>query len=112
MLQVVKEEYFREKQAKLGTAQPVQFESEQIELDIPLEGVKLEEGWVITPLTAPVVSACPCSSVMYSGFRLSSKMNHQPWTAHVHVKFNFQWCSVGYPKLQDSPIPAFHVTGM
>ena len=74
MIQVVEKEYFRKKQAKLGPAQPVQFESEQIELDIPLEGVKLEEGWVITPLTAPVVSACPCSSVMYSGFRRSFKI--------------------------------------
>ena len=65
----MKEDYFREKRALPGPEQLVEFESKQIELDIPQKGVK-SEGWVITPLTALVVSAdtfetcrCKCNSV-------------------------------------------------
>ena len=52
----MKEDYFKEKQAFPGPEQPVNFQSKQIELDIPWKGVK-SEGWVIMPLTALVVSA-------------------------------------------------------
>ena len=57
MVQVVKEEYFLEKHALPGPEQPVNFESNQIKLDVPQEGIRLSSGWVITPLTAPFVSA-------------------------------------------------------
>ena len=56
VLQVVKKEYRQEQHALPGPDQPVDFESDQIEVDIPLDGVTLDGGWVITPLTAPVVS--------------------------------------------------------
>ena len=36
----------------------VEFESHEIELDIPREGITLDEGWKITPLIAPVVRTC------------------------------------------------------
>ena len=44
-------------QAISGPDQPVDFVSDQIELDIPVEGISLQGGWRITPLTTPVVSA-------------------------------------------------------
>ena len=59
----MKQEYHRDKLALPGPDQPVDFESEQIKLDIPLDGITLEEGWKITPLTAPVVSAYLVSMV-------------------------------------------------
>ena len=55
-LQVVKEEYER-KGAILGLHQPVEFESDTISLDIPMEGISIK-GWKITPLIRPVVSSC------------------------------------------------------
>ena len=57
--QVVKEEYLQNKRALPGPVLPVDFESEQIELDIPEEGLTLDEGWTITPLIPPLVS-CRC----------------------------------------------------
>ena len=49
----MKQEY---SEAVPGPDQPVDFESDQIELDIPDDGVSLQGGWTITPLTTPVVS--------------------------------------------------------
>ena len=43
-----------------GPDQLVDFESDQIEMDIPFEGVPVQGGWTITPLAAPVVSVCVC----------------------------------------------------
>ena len=41
---------------KSGSAdQLVEFESEEIKLDVPFEGITLEEGWKITPLNEPEV---------------------------------------------------------
>ena len=45
------------KQGSLGLEQHVDFESNEIKLDIPMEGTKLKEGWKITPLAVPVVSS-------------------------------------------------------
>ena len=52
----MKREY-QERQALAGPDQLVDFESDQIKLDIPLDGITLKGGWIITPLTAPVVSS-------------------------------------------------------
>ena len=50
----MKEDY-KEKKAVAGPDLPVEFESNEIELSIPMEGVTLEEGWKITPQIPPVV---------------------------------------------------------
>ena len=52
----MKEEYAREGAIR-DVHQPVEFESEAISLNIPLEGVSIK-GWKITPLMRPVVSSC------------------------------------------------------
>ena len=46
----------RDKHFILGSQQLIEFESEEIKLDIPMEGTILKEGWKITPLTEPEVS--------------------------------------------------------
>ena len=51
----MKEDY-KAKKAFAGPEQPVEFESKEIELDIPMSGITLEGGWKITPQMAPVVS--------------------------------------------------------
>ena len=38
-----------------GADQLVEFESNEISLDIPRKGIILDEGWKITPQIAPVV---------------------------------------------------------
>ena len=45
---------YSEKGALAGPHQPVEFESDMISLDIPMEGITIE-GWKITPLIRPVV---------------------------------------------------------
>ena len=52
--QGVKKEY-EGKRAVLGHHQPLEFESDEITLDIPMEGITIK-GWEITPLVPPVVS--------------------------------------------------------
>ena len=52
-MQVVNEEY-QKKQAQAGHSQPIEFESEQIELDIPMTGVT-SGGLTIEPLYSPVI---------------------------------------------------------
>ena len=47
---------YTEVAARLGPEQEVIFEGEQITLDIPQEGIVLENRWIITPLTYPGVS--------------------------------------------------------
>ena len=51
--QAAEEKY---KQGSLGLEQYIDFESNEIKLDIPMEGTKLNEGWKITPMAVPVVS--------------------------------------------------------
>ena len=45
-----------------GPEQTIEFESNQIKLDIPTEGIELQNGWKVTPILNPVVSIyfiCP-----------------------------------------------------
>ena len=51
---MVKGEY-EKKGAISGPYQPVDFESDTIALDIPLEGITIND-WNLTPLTRPIVS--------------------------------------------------------
>ena len=62
---VVKEEY-AQKQALLGHTQPVEFASDKITLNIPMEGT-FSAGWTISPLFPPVVSTMYCKA---GNFRL------------------------------------------
>ena len=39
-----------------GPEQTIEFESNQIKLDIPKEGIELKDGWKVTPILNPVVS--------------------------------------------------------
>ena len=52
----MKEEYAREGAIR-DVHQPVEFESDVISLDIPMEGILIENRR-ITPLMRPVVSSC------------------------------------------------------
>ena len=47
---------YTEAAAVPGSDQEVIFEGEEITLDIPKEGISLENGWTITPYTHPGVS--------------------------------------------------------
>jgi len=51
-LQAVNAEYAKAN-ARMGPYQEVMFKEEMITLDIPEEGIALESGWTITPLTFP-----------------------------------------------------------
>ena len=51
------DEKYRGENFKSGSEQLIEFESEEIKLDIPLEGTTLKEGWKISPLTDPEVRA-------------------------------------------------------
>ena len=53
-LQVVQQHYTA-MGVTIGLDLPVEFESDSISLKLPPEGVMLENGWRITPLTPPVV---------------------------------------------------------
>ena len=55
LLQAVDAKY-AEVGATVGPRQYVIFEMEAITLDIPVEGIVLEDGWTITPYTLPGVS--------------------------------------------------------
>ena len=48
---------YEKKGALPGPHQPVEFDSDMITLDIPIEGTTIN-GWTITPLMPPVVSSC------------------------------------------------------
>ena len=49
--------------AQVGPSQVVMFEGNEITLDIEVEGVVLENGWAITPITYPGV--CLCTITLY-----------------------------------------------
>ena len=53
-MQVVREHYGHD--ARQDATMQVRFECSEIALDIRPEGLVTEEGWRITPLTAPTVS--------------------------------------------------------
>ena len=50
------EDIYSKKGAIPGPYQPVEFDSDMIMLDIPIEGTTIK-GWTITPLVRPVVSS-------------------------------------------------------
>ena len=54
--QVVKEKY-KDENAVRGVFQLVEFDSDAITLDIPIDGVCIN-GWKITPQMYPMVSFC------------------------------------------------------
>jgi len=47
---------YTEASARMSSHQEVVFEGEKITLDIPKEGLVLENGWTIIPYTHPGVS--------------------------------------------------------
>ena len=53
-LQIVQQQYTASG-ATSGPYLPVEFESDSISLEVPSEGVILENGWRIVPLFSPVV---------------------------------------------------------
>ena len=53
----MQEEYRTTNGATRSLHKPVEFESDAITLDIPVEGVTIK-GWEIVPLVPPVVSSC------------------------------------------------------
>ena len=55
ILQVVQQEYTA-KGATIGLDHVVEFESETISLQLPSEGITLEDGWKIVPIVHPMVS--------------------------------------------------------
>ena len=55
-------EYYEENKAVAGPDLPVEFESNEIKLSIPMEGVSLEGGWKIKPLIPPVVRIMTAAS--------------------------------------------------
>ena len=58
--------HYKEEGALRGPEQPIKFESDVIELDIPLDGTTVSGGWRLRPLTPPVVSAFDCTIVLLS----------------------------------------------
>ena len=52
--QVVKKDY-NDKGAIVGPHLPVEFEASRISLELPSNGVTLEEGWKLLPLFNPEV---------------------------------------------------------
>ena len=63
---MVEEEYSK-KNALPGPDQNVEFESDMISLDIPMEGLSIK-GWKITPLIRPVVSSCVHHIILATNF--------------------------------------------
>ena len=47
---------YAEANARMGPYQEVMFEGDKITLDIPKEGIELENGWTIIPDIYPAVS--------------------------------------------------------
>ena len=45
-----------EKYPKIVVEQPIMFKEKKIQLEIPKDGLNLDDGWTIQPLAAPVVS--------------------------------------------------------
>ena len=57
ILQAVQQEYTA-KGATIGLDHVVEFESETISLQLPSEGITLENGWKIVPNIFPMASYC------------------------------------------------------
>lgn len=58
LLQAIRDKYSC---AKAGPGFEVQFEDDSIRLEIPDDGVSLQNGWEIKPLIPPVVSSNMCT---------------------------------------------------
>ena len=54
-MQAAKEEY-KNTVFSIGEIQRIEFESDELKLDIPKEGITLKEGWNITAVMTTVVS--------------------------------------------------------
>ena len=54
---------YKEKEAQQDSELVVEFESDRIAIDIPLEGIVVG-GWKITPLAAPVVANAKTISIV------------------------------------------------
>ena len=50
------EKYYSERKAQAGPNQPVEFVTDEIRLDLPMEETKVNDMWTILPLIEPVVS--------------------------------------------------------
>ena len=61
-IQAVKEEY-KEIDAELGIERTFRFESDNVEIGIPLEGIT-KQNWKIRPLTNPVVKIINMNSLV------------------------------------------------
>ena len=48
--------HYRREGALPGPDQPVEFEGEEIRLDLPMEETKINDKWTIVPLIDPMVS--------------------------------------------------------
>ena len=68
VVQAIEDNYSR-LDAIAGPCFMVQFENDSISLEIPEDGVCLENGWTITPLIPPVVSLC-CQHYYVCGLTL------------------------------------------
>ena len=49
--------HYRREGALPGPDQPVEFEGEEIRLDLPMEEMKINDKWTIVPLIDPMVSS-------------------------------------------------------
>ena len=56
----MKKSYCPEQGVEFGLDHPVEFEADQISLDIPKEGITDLKGWELIPSYAPVVSIYVC----------------------------------------------------
>ena len=48
--------HYKEEGAHNGPDQPVDFEKDDIRLDLPMKETKINDTWTIVPLTEPIVS--------------------------------------------------------
>ena len=62
----------------MGPYQEVMFEGENITLDIPMEGITLENGWTISPDTYPGVSPLNTS--------VSIQVDYSGWEVQTYIK--------------------------
>ena len=53
--------HYKEEGAQPGPDQPIDFEGNEIRLDLPMELTAVKDKWTIIPLTDPVVSLSACA---------------------------------------------------
>ena len=74
-IQVVQREHFDHEQWTQNPPQPIEFAAGMIELDIPLEGIRLKNGWTINPLMPGGVPSV-VSTILYYFGRNSQKVKN------------------------------------